>query len=81
MAREAGIYQALWRPEEIGIKTAQQLIAPLTEGLALLKADPQRFEVHNAPNGWGMYHDFVPFVQAYLEACIANPDAEVSACR
>ena len=81
MAAEAGIYEALWRPEEVGITTASQLIEPLTVGLALLKADPPRFMEHNRANGWGMYEHFVPFVERYLEACKENPDATVSANR
>ena len=81
MAKEAGIYEALWRPEEIGITKAAQLIEPLWVGLALLKFDPARFRKFNAPNGWGMYKNFVPFVEEYLEACKANPDAEVSVSR
>lgn len=28
MAKAAGLYQVLWRPEEIGISTASQIIAP-----------------------------------------------------
>ncbi|OWK35178.1 hypothetical protein [Fimbriiglobus ruber] len=81
MAREAGIYEALWRPEEIGITKAEQLIEPLTKGLALLKSDPARFEAFNSPNGWGMYNHFVPFVEKYLEACRECPDATVRASR
>lgn len=81
MAEEAGIYMHLWRPEEIGITKAEQLIEPLTEGLALMKADPERFRKHNAPNGWGMYHHFVPWIEKYLAACIENPDAEVRVSR
>ncbi len=81
MAEEAGIYYPLWRPDEIGITKAWQLIEPLTIGLGLLKSDPPRFEKHNAPNGWGLYQNFVPFVEKYLLACIANPDAEVRVSR
>lgn len=77
MASEAGIYKALWRPEEAGITTAEQLIGPLTDGLALLKSDPARFEEFNAENGWGLYKHFVPFVENYLEAAKKNPDAEI----
>jgi len=69
MAEEAGIYQHLWRPEEIGITTAAQLIEPLSVGLTLLKADRARFEAFNAPNGWGLYEHFVPFVEKYLDEC------------
>jgi len=81
MAEAAGIYMHLWRPEEIGIEKAEQLIAPLTEGLEKLKAEPEHYKQFNAPNGWGMYEHFVPFVEDYLEACVGNPDAEVRAHR
>ena len=81
MAMEAGIYQHLWRPEEIGITKAKSLIEPLTEGLAKLEADPDHYKKFNAPNGWGTYDNFVDFVRDYLEACRANPDADVHACR
>jgi hypothetical protein len=81
MATEAGIYQHLWRPEELGITQAHELVAPLAQGLMLLKLDPERFEAFNAPNGWGLYEHFVPFVEQYLAACIAYPRATVEVSR
>lgn len=81
MASEAGIYTELWEPDRANITTAAQLIEPLRAGLALLKADPARFEKYNAPNGWGMYEHFVPFVEDYLRACEENPDAKVRVSR
>ncbi len=81
MASAAGIYEALWRPGEVGITKAAQLIEPLARGLALLKADPAGFEALNAPNGWGRYEHFVPFVENYLAACRENPDADVHVSR
>jgi hypothetical protein len=36
MAKEAGIYKHLWRPDEIGITLAGELIEPLQSGLALV---------------------------------------------
>lgn len=77
MADAAGIYKALWRPEEIGITQAGQLIEPLTAGLRLLRADPDRFKALNPPNGWGDYDGFVPWIEAYLAACREHPKAEV----
>lgn len=77
MANNAGIYMELWRPEEIGITKAAQLIEPLRKGLNLLKSDSDRFEKFNASNGWGMYVHFVPFVERYLHACEQFPDAIV----
>lgn len=81
MASEAGIYECLWRPEEIDITKASQLIEPLEKGIALLKSDPTRFEAFNSSNGWGMYKHFVPWVENYLQACRDNPDADVSVSR
>lgn len=81
MADAAGIYEHLWRPDELGIYTASELIKPLTVGLEKLKANPAKYERFNAPNGWGMYEHFVPFVEKYLRACIEFPDARVRTCR
>jgi hypothetical protein len=81
MASEAGIYQALWRPEELGYYSARELITPLTKGLALLVAEPERFIKFNSPNGWGMYEHFVPFVRRYVQACSDHPDAVICVSR
>ena len=78
MAKEAGIYECLWRPDEIGITKAGQLIKPLSFGLDLLLSDPERFEKFNAPNGWGTYIQFVPWIEEYLRACKEHPDADFS---
>ncbi len=81
MAHEAGIYQHLWRPEELGIKTAEELIEPLKVGLAKMKADPEHYMGFDSPNGWGLYKHFVPWIERYLEACIEYPDATVEVSR
>ena len=77
MACKAGIYKALWRPEEIGAKYAKDIIEVVEKGLADLKARPEYFKKFNSPNGWGMYEDFVPFVSDYLDALKEYPDAEI----
>jgi len=74
MAKEAGIYKSLWRPEEIGAKQAKDIIPAIETGLALMKSDRTRFEKFNSPNGWGMYDNFIPWVEKYLEACKENPE-------
>lgn len=81
MASEAGIYKHLWRPEELGIERAEQLIEPLKEGLALLNSYPERFKVHNPENGWGNYEGLCRFVAEYLNACIRFPRAYVRVSR
>jgi hypothetical protein len=81
MADQAGIYKFLWRPEEIGITHARQLIDPLDSGVALLATQKARFEKFNAPNGWGLWEHFLPFCADYLQACRDHPDALVRVSR
>lgn len=81
MAREAGIYKALWRPEELGIKTAAELVPLLAEGLAKLESDPAHFRQFDATNGWGVYEGLVRFVRNYLSACREHSDATVRVSR
>lgn len=81
MAEAAGIYKHLWRPEEIGVTKAGELIEPLTEGLARLLADPKKFKQLTPSNNWGSYEGLCNFVAEYIEACKDNPEAIVEACR
>lgn len=81
MAEAAGIYQHLWRPEELGLHLANDLIKPLERGLAALKTEPERFRQFDAPNGWGKYEQFVLFVENYLAACRESPDATIRVSR
>ena len=81
MAEAAGIYKALWRPEEIGITKASQLIELLEEGLKKLRSNPELYVKLNPINGWGKYEDLVQFVADVVKAAYEHPDAEVVADR
>lgn len=81
MAREAGIYKHLWRPDEIDVTKAGQLIEPLRQGLNLLRNDPISYRKFNPENGWGSYEGFVDFVKEYLAACEEYPDADIFVSR
>lgn len=81
MAREAGVYEALWRPTENGLKLAGDLIAPLEAGIANLRSRPEHFKQFNPENGWGSYDDFVPWLESLLEVCREYPMADVGTWR
>lgn len=81
MARMAGIYLCLWRPEELGIDTASFLIEGLERGLKKLKSNPDYFKSFNPKNGWGDYDGLVAFVENYLDACKKFPDAKIEVDR
>lgn len=78
MADAAGIYYALWRPDEKGYKKAGEIIDILEKGLQDLKDRPDYFKQFNASNGWGMYEHFIPFVESYLESCKEYPTAIIN---
>lgn len=81
MADAAGIYKHLWRPDEIDVTHARQLVVPLRDGLKALTEDPERFKKLNPENGWGSYEGLVRFVTEYMSACADHPDARVRVSR
>jgi hypothetical protein len=81
MASECGLYEPLWRPEEIGATRACDLIGPLRDGLARINEDQERLQAFNPENGWGDYKLLVRFTTEYLAACERWPEAEVQVSR
>ena len=77
MAEAADIYAYLWYPEEVDVQYAEDLIEPLTKGLAKLKYDPEYYMIFNPKNGWGTYERLVEFVENYLIACKEYPNYEI----
>lgn len=81
MAKAAGLYEVMWRPEEINVNVAADAIPLLERGLENLVADPDKYKALEPENGWGTYEGLVKFVEAYLEACQRDHRAEVNAYR
>ena len=88
MAAKAGIYYALWRPEELfdwsgdrGHIKAKELIPYLKKGLKYLKSAPEKYKKYDSPNGWGLYEHFAPFVEKYLTACEKHKESIVNISR
>jgi hypothetical protein len=81
MAQAVGIYKCLWYPEEMNITTAKELIEPLEEGIDLLRKRPLYYKNYDAPNGWGTFDVFLPWLMEYLHACRQYPNALVTVNR
>ena len=89
MARAAGVYCELWRPEEefitdlnlYGEIKAVRLIRPLEGAIRRMKSAPTHFRQYDAPNGWGTYDDFLRFCEEVLKGCKAHPASILSANR
>lgn len=78
MARKAGLYEYLWRPNENNIHFASELIMPLQTGLEHLKAHPSIYMPFNPKNKWGNYEGLIRFVEDYFRACMEYSTASVS---
>ena len=80
-SKGSSLYQALWRPEELGFTQAKQLIPVLALNLTLLQQFPERFKQYNPENNWGRYEGLLECVSKYLEACLDYPEATIEVDR
>lgn len=74
-------HEAEWKFEDENIVLAKEIAPIIEKGLADMKARPEYYEQFNASNGWGLYENFVLWIEKYLEACNEYPDAIVSVSR
>ena len=81
LAEALGIYQHLWRPEELNITHARQLILPLEAAIENLTFDKARYKTYDNPKNWGTVEDFIGFLEKLLEACKQHPNATISVWR
>ena len=81
MADEAGIYLAMWRPEEINAEIAKDIILYLKKGIRKLKNNPEIFKKLNPINGWSSYETLLLDSKEYFRDCCQNPNAIIKAHR
>lgn len=81
MAKAAGVYEIIWRPDENNILKTKQIIEQLRIGIDRLKSNPESFKRLNPPNKWGTYDSFLVGLEEYLAVCIKLPDANISVSR
>ena len=74
-------YDAEYKYEEANPVKAHEIIAIIEKGLEDMKKRPKRYEKFNSPNGWGMYHNFVPWIERYLKALKEYPESFVECDR
>jgi hypothetical protein len=70
-------YEAEYKFEEANPVKANEIISIIEKGLEDMKARPEYYEKFNSPNGWGMYHNFVPWIERYLAALKEFPESQV----
>ena len=80
MAAAAGVYDAVWRPDEHGFDAASVLTA-IAGGLTTLLLHRERFELLNPTNGWGDYDALVMFLAEYALELSKYPHATIEVSR
>lgn len=81
MARAAGLYAPLWRPDECGIISAEQLADAIRPGYTELRDNREKYVKFEPKNGWGSYDHFLKFVSSLLLKCEENPEADITCSR
>lgn len=74
-------HKAEWEYEDNNPVRAHEIIEIIEKGLGDMKARPKHYEKFNSPNGWGMYHNFVPWIEEYLKALKEYPESFVECDR
>lgn len=83
MAEAAGLYEAMWRPEDIkaGVVTGRDVLPLLEDGIAWLVAHKEEAEKLNPENGWGDYDCLLATARAYRDVCRQYPGGRISVGR
>lgn len=76
-----GDYDSEMKFEESVNICANDLIDIIEKGLIDLKNRPDYYKQFNSPNGWGIYENFVSFIEKYLLALKEFPESIVSVWR
>lgn len=77
MARAGGVYEAIWKPDTIGIKNAGHLVPELGEAINDMYARPDWYKKDNPKNGWGDFAGFLSFLERYRAACVEYYGAKI----
>tara|TARA_R100000935_G_C2821892_1_gene160208 strand:- start:1110 stop:1430 length:321 start_codon:yes stop_codon:yes gene_type:complete len=75
IAIEAGVYECIWRPDEIGVKYARDNISNLRFALGIFYSKYDELKKLNPSNGWGDIDGLIEVTQDFLKACMEYPEA------
>lgn len=83
MAKEAGVYGAMWRPDEYSSQnvTCSDIKDDLYSGMVKLLQNKEYYEQFNPENGWGSYEGLCNKVVELYVMCLKHPNAVIKVCR
>lgn len=81
MASKAGLYYPLWRPGEMGVDTAGELIHHLRRGVRYAYDNQQELNAYAPRNEWGSLRLLLDVAEEYLDYCRKYPAATIFVSR
>lgn len=79
IADKCGLYEVLWRPQNIGYE-CKELVPKLLIGIDKLKGLMPELRKIEPENGWGNCDDLLRFAESVLKKCQEYPDFRFHAC-
>lgn len=77
MAKALGIYTYLWHPEKKNLVFAHELTNIIDDAIIEMKSNPDKYKTYDSANGWGVYDDFLNFLEKLRIASIQFPDSRI----
>lgn len=75
------IYDEEYEFEQSVTIYAKDIVDIVEKGLKKMKNKPEYYAKFNSPNGWGLYENFVPWIERYLAALKEYPESIVEVDR
>lgn len=79
------LYELVWRPEEVGTgnicNNTDIVSQALESGIAYMVTHRNDLLPYNPSNGWGSYDSFLQWLITYWQACLNNPDCQITPSR
>lgn len=75
------LYNVLWRPDESGLNTTDDILEYVTTGVKYMIDHKEDLLQYNPDNGWGDYDELLDFAKRVGSACLFNPNCKIEANR
>ncbi len=79
--RDITLYEAFWRPEEVGIYCGSDLLPHTQEALIYALDNEGDLRQYLPENGWGTYEDLIKAIREMGKHCMMFPHARLESDR
>ena len=81
VVKEITLYEAMWRPEEVGIYKGSDLFNHMQVAMEYIITNEDELKQYNPDNGWGDYDGLKRAVKEMGKYCMMFPEAQLESDR